>query len=128
MARSFVPEAGPVPILLADSVTEVRAQDSGCIVVSGSHGGSSATAYAVAVPLKGCFFNDAGIGKESAGISGLNALRCPAAAYSHESARIGDAADGWRNGVLTAVNDPARDAGLQAGMSVQQAVKQLSAP
>ncbi|HLT76083.1 MAG TPA: hypothetical protein VKZ87_01745 [Ferrovibrio sp.] len=125
MARRFAPQSGAIPVLLADSITEVRPADAGSIVISGSHGGSSATAYAVPVVLKGCFFNDAGIGKESAGIAGLGQLRCPAAAYSHDTARIGDAADGWQNGVISAVNDLARDAGLSPGMSVHEAVKRL---
>lgn len=105
MARAFVSSGDGTRILLVDSITEIEPTDAGSIVVSGSHGGSSATAYAVPVPLKACFFNDAGIGKDSAGTVGLAALVCPAAAYSHASARIGEAADAWANGVLTAVNN-----------------------
>src|SRR5690606_41623006 len=112
MARRFAPQSGAIPVLLADSITEVRPADAGSIVISGSHGGSSATAYAVPVVLKGCFFNDAGIGKESAGIAGLGPLRCPAAAYSHDTARIGDAADGRQHGGISAAHDLPRHAGL----------------
>lgn len=112
-------------VLLLDSITEIRPEDAGHIVVAGSHGGGSAVRYALDVPLLGCFFNDAGIGKDRAGISGLTLLSCPTLAYGHASARIGDAADGWQNGIVTALNPAAATAGLQAGMSVQTAVRAL---
>jgi hypothetical protein len=113
MARQLL-AASAGEVLLADSVTEVRPEDAGRIVVSASHAGRSAVAYAVPIRIKACFFNDAGIGKDSAGVA--------AAAYSHSSARIGDAADGWANGVLSAINQPAASAGLSIGQTVQQAV------
>jgi hypothetical protein len=121
MARQLL-AASAGEVLLADSVTEVRPEDAGRIVVSASHAGRSAVAYAVPIAIKACFFNDAGIGKDSAGVAGLELLGCPAAAYSHSSARIGDAADGWANGVLSAINQPAASAGLSIGQTVQQAV------
>jgi hypothetical protein len=74
------------------------------------------------------FFNDAGIGKDMAGIVGLAMLEqvgVIAAAYSHESARIGDAADGLDNGLLSRVNDSAIRAGLRAGQRVSDVVARL---
>lgn len=112
-------------ILLVDSITEIEPGDGGRIVVSGSHGGLSAAGYAAAVSLAVCFLNDAGIGKEASGIAGVLSLPYPAAAYSHDSARIGDAADAWANGILSAVNPAAEQAGLRAGMTVRQAVARL---
>jgi hypothetical protein len=69
-------------------------------------------------------FNDAGGGKDDAGIAGLALLgtvSVPALAVAHTSARIGDAADTWACGVLSAVNQTASAAGVQPGMSVQVA-------
>lgn len=60
------------------------------------------------------FFNDAGIGKERAGIVAVT--------YSHNSARIGDAVDGFESGVVSAVNAAAAAAGLDAGQTVAEAV------
>jgi hypothetical protein len=121
MTRSRAASGDDRTVLLLDSVTEIDAADIGSVVVTGSHGGASAVHYATAVALTGCFFNDAGIGKDAAGIGGLALLACPGAAYGHDSARIGDARDGWDNGIITAVNPPAAAAGLRAGQSVREA-------
>lgn len=124
MARAVV-ACDDRAVLLLDSITEIRPEDAGHVVVAGSHGGGSAVRYALDVPLLGCFFNDAGIGKDQAGISGLALLGCPTLAYGHASARIGDAADGWQNGIVTALNAPAEAMGLKAGMTVQAAARRL---
>ncbi len=126
MARTVLPHGNDgCRVLLLDSIAEILPEDAGSLVISGSHGGISAAQFAVAVSLRGCFLNDAGLGKDDAGIAGLALLSCPAAAYSHNSARIGDAADAWANGRLTYINDAGRAAGWQAGMSVQAAAGML---
>lgn len=121
MARSEAVSGDGRTALLLDSVTEIDPADTGRVVVTGSHGGGSAVRYATGVILAGCFFNDAGVGKDQAGISGLALLSCPGLAYGHASARIGDARDGWENGIVTAVNQPAAAAGLRPGLSVREA-------
>jgi hypothetical protein len=68
--------------------------------------------------LAAVFFNDAGVGKEQAGIAALAMLDeegTPAGAVGHRTARIGDALDTWEAGVLSHVNRAARRRGLQAG-------------
>jgi len=126
MARRVLPtDRGPV-LLLVDSITEINAGDAGRIVISGSHGGMSAAHYAAAVPLAGCLFNDAGIGRDRAGIAGLEMLACPALACSHLSARIGDPQDAWENGIVSAVNAAAERAGLRPGMTVQAALRLIA--
>ena len=100
------------------------------IVVSGSHGGASSGAYALEVPLRAAFFNDAGIGKEDAGIVALGMLQAAGVAagtVSHESARIGDAKDCWENGVLSRCNAAARALGVEPGASLRAALSQLVA-
>lgn len=111
-------------MVLLDSIAEVAGDDAGRVVVSASHGGVSASDYAARHPLRGAFFNDAGIGKDRAGIAGLMVLEAagiPAAAYSHRSARIGDARDAWANGIVSAVNPLAASRGVSEGMSVREA-------
>ncbi|MCW0236611.1 MAG: hypothetical protein OJJ21_23645 [Ferrovibrio sp.] len=122
MARTVLPNGNGGRVLLLDSIAEILPEDAGWLVVSGSHGGISAAQFAIAVPLCGCFFNDAGLGKDNAGIAGLVLLSYPAATYSHASARIGDAADAWAAGMLTHINTAGRLAGLREGVSVQEAV------
>jgi len=126
MARTVLPAGGSGGsdggrVLLLDSIAEILPQDAGWLVVSGSHGGISAAQFAIPIILRGCFLNDAGLGKDNAGIAGLALLAYPAAAYSHASARIGDATDAWANGRLTHMNAAGRAAGWREGMPVQEA-------
>jgi len=105
-------------VLLVDSITEVEAADQGKIVVSASHGGISSARFALEVPLALVFFNDAGIGKDEAGIAALAMLDdagVPAACISHISARIGDAQDMWDHGLISRVNQLAKAAGIVVG-------------
>lgn len=125
MARTVLPDGNGGRVLLLDSIAEIRPEDAGCLVISGSHGGLSAAQFAIAVPLRGCFFNDAGFGKDDAGVAGLALLSCPAAAYSHVSARIGDAADAWAHGMLTRMNAAGVTMDWQEGLSIPDAVKRL---
>ncbi|MFM1991220.1 MAG: hypothetical protein RJA99_4177 [Pseudomonadota bacterium] len=117
-------------LYLIDSIAVVDPSMAGAVVVSGSHGGVSAARYVLGMPAKphAVFFNDAGIGKEGAGIVGLAMLEqvsVIAATYSHESARIGEAADGLDSGVISRVNDSAIRAGLRAGQRVADVVARL---
>ncbi|MEI7444195.1 MAG: hypothetical protein WCK28_04830 [Burkholderiales bacterium] len=120
----------PKPLYLLDSIATVEPSMAGAVVVSGSHGGVSAARYVLGMPTKpaAVFFNDAGIGKDGAGIVGLAMLEqvsVVAATYSHESARIGEAADGLDSGVISRVNGPAIRAGLKAGQRVADVVARL---
>lgn len=115
-------------VLLLDSITKIAPEDAGAIVVTGSHGGSSAGEFSLAVKLRLVVFNDAGVGKDRAGIVALDMLQArdiAAAAVSHDSARIGDAADMWENGVVSHVNALAAAMGLKPGERVQAAVRRL---
>ena len=108
-----------------DSISHVDAADAGHIVVSGSHGGVSSGEFAGRHRLAAVFFNDAGGGKENAGVAALGMLQIPAGTVSHSSARIGDAEDAWRNGVLSRVNAFAEARGLAAGQRLQDAIARL---
>jgi hypothetical protein len=119
-----VPIAAP-PLVLLDSVTQVEPRHEGCLVVTGSHGGASVVPYARAVRAWLYVFNDAGVGKDGAGIAALGLLRADgiaAATVAHSSARIGEAADSWEHGEVTHVNDAAAALGLRAGRSLRQQI------
>lgn len=114
-------------VVLLDSVTEVTAAHAGCVVVTGSHGGQSAGRYALAVHARLYVFNDAGIGKDEAGIAALAMLDDagqPAVAVAHTSARIGEAADTWTGGVISCANAAAAAQGYRAGQSLRAVVEQ----
>ena len=120
----------PPSISLLDSIALIDSSHAGTIVVTGSHGGRSAAGFVVDVSNKplAAFFNDAGGGKDDAGKVGLGMLQAigvPAACYSHMSARIGDAQDGLDNGILTDMNDLAKQIGVKKDMQVLQAIHYL---
>lgn len=116
-------------VLVMDSITKVAPEDEGAIVVSASHGGASSGEFALEVPLRLAFFNDAGVGKEDAGISALEMLQAHGVAggtVSHLSARIGDSQDMWDHGVVSHVNAQARAMGIAAGQPLRQILTQLT--
>lgn len=101
------------------------------MVISGSHGGRSAAEFVIALPQKpSCvFFNDAGGGKDNAGKVALDILQAhgvPCVCYSHLSARIGDAQDGYDNGRVSGLNALALSKGIEMDMPVNQAVKVIN--
>jgi len=123
----LVISAGPPTIAAFDSVTQLDASHSGWIVITASHPGLI-EGEAVRHPVAGAFFNDAGGGKDETGFGRLVALDrrgTPAGAVSHWSARIGDARDSYRNGVLSSVNQAAAELGLKPGQRLRRAVADL---
>jgi len=115
-------------VIVVDSITLLAPGDEDAIVVSGSHGGASSGEFALALPLRLVFFNDAGVGKDDAGIAALAMLQArgvAAAAVAHTSARIGDALDAWQHGVVSHANAAARALGLRVGQSVRVASERL---
>ena len=122
MLKEAVYAVGDRRIVIMDSITKVAAEDKGCFVVAASHGGASSGEFALEVPLGLVVLNDAGIGKDQAGIAALGMLEArgvAAATVSHNSARIGDSRDMWESGVISRVNMPARTLGLSEGQSLK---------
>ena len=63
-----------------------RPRSQGAVVVNGSHGGVYAAYVAAKLGVAAAIFNDAGIGRDAAGIAGLEYLAqlgVPAAAVGH---------------------------------------------
>ena len=81
-------------ILAADTITKLPPDAAGQVVVSGSHGGRYPGYLAAKAGLRAVILNDAGVGKDAAGIGRLAALDprgVAAGAVSDASWRIGDA-------------------------------------
>src|SRR5262245_62683545 len=98
------------PIIEAPTITSLPADARGGVVVSGSHGGRYPGYLAAKAGLRAVVLSDAGVGLDGAGIAALAYLErfgIAAAAVSHLSARIGDAADMMRRGVISRANAPA---------------------
>jgi hypothetical protein len=115
-------------LFLLDSIAHISNAHAYAVVISGSHGGRSAAEFVIALTEKpSCvFFNDAGGGKDNAGKVALEILQAhgiPCACYSHLSARIGDAQDGYIHGVVSGVNQLAKEKGIEVNMTLKEAVK-----
>ncbi|WP_312303186.1 hypothetical protein [Pulveribacter sp.] len=116
------------PLRVVDSITELRAGDAGCVAVSGSHGGHSAAQYAIAARPLLSVFNDAGVGRDDAGIAALHLLQAQglaAALVGHDSARIGEARSTLEDGVIRHANALARALGVRPGMRCSEVVRLL---
>ncbi|MDQ7956482.1 MAG: hypothetical protein REJ24_17640 [Rhodocyclaceae bacterium] len=119
----------PMCLRVVDSITELRATDAGCVAVSGSHGGLSSARYALVARPALSVFNDAGVGRDAAGVAALDFLQAhalAACAVAHDSARIGEARSTLDEGVLSHVNPAAAALGLQTGQPLREALAFLS--
>ena len=106
-------------LMVLDSVTRMDESHRGKILVAGSHGGVYAAYLAALGRLRGVILNDAGVGKDDAGIGGLGYLDeagIAAATVGHMSARIGDGRDMLARGVISHVNRLASALGCAVGM------------
>jgi hypothetical protein len=112
-----------VQLLLVDSITEALDSGAGRIVVSGSHGGTSAGHFALQARPALVVFNDAGVGKDAAGIAALPLLQAAgiaACTVAHTTARIGEAASTLEDGVISQANLAAGALGATAGLPLRQ--------
>src|SRR5437763_875475 len=114
--------------LILDSVTVFPCDARGRAAIAASHGGVYAAYLAANAGIKAVILCDAGVGRERAGIGGLDYLDkigTAAAAIGHRSARIGDGHDCYARGAITYVNSRAAKAGIAPGMSAREALERL---
>ncbi len=126
-------DAASLPRIMAvDTITKLDASHRSQVVIAASHGGVYAGYCAAQGGVRGVIFNDAGIGKDRAGIGSLrylDELRILAATARHLSCRIGDGADMREHGIISHVNEGASRLGCAPGQSVVEcATKMLAAP
>lgn len=111
------------------SVTKLDARHRGAVLVAGSHGGVYAGYMAAKAGVRAVILNDAGVGRDRAGISSLPYLEkigMAAATVGHMSARIGDGADMLARGVITHANAIASRLGVRAGQACAEAAQRLT--
>jgi len=120
----------PENTILLDSLGDLKPDNTCPILVCASHCGDNG-AFARKLNhchVKAVFLNNAGIGKNQAGISGLphyEAANILACAVDHNSAEIGVARDTWESGIVSHINRLAENAGIKIGDSVQEAVARI---
>lgn len=118
-------------VRVVDSITQLGPQDAGCLAVSGSHGGISSARYALAARPRLSIFNDAGVGKDEAGLAALPFLQShglAACTVAHSSARIGEAQSTLDEGVVSHVNALAQALGVVVGQRCELVIDTLMAP
>ena len=116
------------PIVIADSITRVGPDAAGAVIVNASHGGIYAAYLAAKLHAAAAIFNDAGVGRDRAGIAGLDCLEpfgIAAATVGHDTARIGDGADMMASGIITHANALAASLGATPGRSCRDAAAAL---
>ena len=131
--KTEIVEMGEGRVLIMDSISYIGSETTrNDVVVSGSHGGFSAGEYVLRNPApKAAIYNDAGLGKDNAGIVALSMLEekgIAAATVSHNSARIGDSKDTYENGIITHVNHVAASLKVSTGMTVKEVCALLLKP
>ncbi len=116
-----------VGVVAAESVTRLG-DVAGKVLVAGSHGGVIAAWYGAKAGAHALVLNDAGVGKDRAGIAGLaylEAIGMAAAAVDCMSARIGDGADMLARGVISHANAYAALCGVVAGQACRDAAERM---
>ncbi len=116
-----------IAVVAAESVIRLDGV-AGQVLVAGSHGGVIAAYLGASAGVHALILNDAGVGKDRAGIAGLLYLEdigMAAAAVDCMSARIGDGADMLARGVISHVNAFAALCGVVAGQSCRDAAERM---
>ena len=119
------------PVWLLDSASLISPRDAGAVVVTGSHGGlpGNDPARAARAHLFCALFNDAGIGRDEAGVRRLGALEergISGAAVAAQSACIGEAASTLETGILSRVNALGVRLGGAEGMTAREFVERAA--
>jgi hypothetical protein len=119
-----------VQIMTVGSCSHVRAEHRHHVVVSGSYGGNYNAYNAAKHHVRGLIMNDAGRGKNDAGICGLaylDGIALAAATADADTCHIGDGAHILAHGVISHVNKAAAALGCAPGQSVRDCAERLRA-
>jgi hypothetical protein len=119
-----------VRILTVASCSNVHAEHRSHVVVSGSYGGRYNAFNAARWPVRAVIMNDAGIGKDKAGIVGLDFLDqidLAAATADARTCHIGDGDHMLAHGIISYVNRTAAALGCAPGQSVRNCAERMRA-
>lgn len=126
--KKIVKQSGKARLIIVDTTSDVREENDTDVIVTGSHGGRNGGDYLSNLNVKGVIGNDAGMGKNEAGIAGMKILEehgIPAAAVSSMSAKIGNGTSTYEQGKISAVNEIAKKLGIVVGMSAREAADKM---
>ncbi len=126
--KTIVKEAAGRKIVLADSAAAMDESNKGDVFVDGSHCGINVGEISLHAGVGAMIGNDAGMGKNDAGIAGLKFLDksgIPAAAVAAMSAKIGNGKSTYEQGQISVVNEAAKKLGVKPGMSAIEAAGKI---
>lgn len=119
-----------VKILTVASCSFVRDEHRSHVVVSGSYGGRYNAFNAAKWGVRGLVMNDAGVGKDRAGICGLDYLdqiHLAAATADAQTCHIGDGDHMLAHGIISHANGTAVALGCAPGQSVRDCAERMRA-
>jgi len=119
-----------VGIVTVASCSNLRDEHRLHVAVSGSYGGRYNAYNAAKWPMRAVIMNDAGIGKDNAGIVGLEFLdriKMAAATADAMTCHIGDGDHMLAHGVISHVNETAAALGCKIGQSVRECAELMRA-
>ncbi len=119
-------------ILTYSSSASAGEECRGQVLVSGSYGGEYNAWHAAKWGIRGVVLNDAGVGKDDAGINGLpylDTIELPAATADAQTCHIADAEHMLAHGTVSHVNRTAAALGCAKGQTVRECAEaMLAAP
>lgn len=123
---------GEPKVICLDAAPMLTLEDAGAIAITGSHAAlfRGRADNVIGPQLHAVFFNDAGVGKDGAGIARLADLdrrAMPAGTVSAASAPIGNSRAAYETGILSHVNRSAAALGGGAGTLLREFVATLVA-
>src|ERR1700722_11300294 len=119
-----------VKIMTVASCSNAREEHRSHVLVSGSYGGRYNAFNAAKWGVRGVIMNDAGIGRDNAGIVGLEYLDqigMAAATADAMTCHIGDGEHMLAHGVISHVNRTASALGCKPGQSVRDCAERMRA-
>src|SRR3982074_2439029 len=119
-----------VAILVVPSVTKLPPEADGAVIAGGSHPALHLAHVVAQAGARAALHHDAGRGSEEAGVAGLalaQELGMAMAAVDSASARIGEAEDMMRRGIVSRANALAAACGVAAGQTCAEAAERLKA-
>lgn len=124
----IIKQSGNRKIVVADSAAAMDESTKGDVFVDGSHCGINVGEMTIHSGVGAMIGNDAGMGKNDAGIVALKMCDehgIPAAAVAAMSAKIGNGRSTYEQGKISVVNEAAKKLGIAPGMSAKDAADKL---
>jgi len=125
---TVIKKSGNRKIVVADSAAGMDERSKGDVFVDGSHCGVNVGEMTINSGMGAMIGNDAGMGKNNAGIVALKMCDergIPAAAVAARSAKIGSGMSTYEQGKISVANETAKKMGVRVGMSAKEAADKM---